>query len=563
MDILKLSDITVSDLNKLIEKDYFLEHGIKIGHDSIKLHIESKALSSASSLSSPILMKQCKHNNRIDWNKFPTAEYSNIRESVKHNSIHNITQQDIILLGLNKVKSGQLMHVHQDSFQSANFVNYENPSLHTYSISPYYYSNVLMSKLASQQILNHAIKGETLEIMGILLGFVSKNNFIVTRVFELPILGTETRVNAQSESYEYMVQYIDKIIEQDEIYGNEKVVGWYHSHPGYDCWLSSIDRRTQDLNQSFQDPYLAIVVDPLKSQQDKKISIGAFRTVKMNKNPSTQYDIEELSFYRLSITMFDSELNKCVSEKKLAFKFDINKYNDRREKVHDLTLTLLENMKHIKNMNSSQSKITHVKKKDYSASTQNINNKDLLQSQQYRDKRESINTNSEKSHNNSDTININTFKRSPYASMMSINSLLNNSDIDFMHDETDIEMESVSSGIYFGTERMLVDNEQSQQTSSSSTPHQALHRRQRQQGDKIKAPVVDKTNIRNDIIDSNNDDNENNDSEITKSDHVNPASITIEREHEYISYLTTKRSIFRLKLQEYRSLRLYRDVFTL
>lgn len=563
MDILKLSDITVSDLNKLIEKDYFLEHGIKIGHDSIKLHIESKALSSASSLSSPILMKQCKHNNRIDWNKFPTAEYSNIKESVKHNSIHNITQQDIILLGLNKVKSGQLMHVHQDSFQSANFVNYENPSLHTYSISPYYYSNVLMSKLASQQILNHAIKGETLEIMGILLGFVSKNNFIVTRVFELPILGTETRVNAQSESYEYMVQYIDKIIEQDEIYGNEKVVGWYHSHPGYDCWLSSIDMRTQDLNQSFQDPYLAIVVDPLKSQQDKKISIGAFRTVKMNKNPSTQYDIEELSFYRLSITMFDSELNKCVSEKKLAFKFDINKYNDRRERVHDLTLTLLENMKHIKNMNSSQSKITHVKKKDYSASTQNINNKDLLQSQQYRDKRESINTNSEKSHNNSDTININTFKRSPYASMMSINSLLNNSDIDFMHDETDIEMESVSSGIYFGTERMLVDNEQSQQTSSSSTPHQALHRPQRQQGDKIKAPVVDKTNIRNDIIDSNNDDNENNDSEITKSDHVNPASITIEREHEYISYLTTKRSVFRLKLQEYRSLRLYRDVFTL
>ena len=33
---------------------------------------------------------------------------------------------------------------------------------------------------------------------------------------------------------------------------HENAIGWYHSHPGYGCWLSGIDVSTQMLNQSFQ-----------------------------------------------------------------------------------------------------------------------------------------------------------------------------------------------------------------------------------------------------------------------------------------------------------------------
>lgn len=40
----------------------------------------------------------------------------------------------------------------------------------------------------------------------------------------------------------------------------ENVIGWYHSHPGYGCWLSGIDVSTQMLNQQFQEPFVAIVV---------------------------------------------------------------------------------------------------------------------------------------------------------------------------------------------------------------------------------------------------------------------------------------------------------------
>lgn len=30
----------------------------------------------------------------------------------------------------------------------------------------------------------------------------------------------------------------------------EVVVGWYHSHPGFGCWLSSVDVNTQQVTSS-------------------------------------------------------------------------------------------------------------------------------------------------------------------------------------------------------------------------------------------------------------------------------------------------------------------------
>ena len=42
-------------------------------------------------------------------------------------------------------------------------------------------------------------------------------------------------------------------------------MGWYHSHPSYGCWLSGIDVDTSERHQMMNDPFLAIVVDPIKS----------------------------------------------------------------------------------------------------------------------------------------------------------------------------------------------------------------------------------------------------------------------------------------------------------
>lgn len=45
--------------------------------------------------------------------------------------------------------------------------------------------------------------------MGLMLGKVDGNSMIIMDVFALPVEGTETRVNAQSQAYEYMTQYIE------------------------------------------------------------------------------------------------------------------------------------------------------------------------------------------------------------------------------------------------------------------------------------------------------------------------------------------------------------------
>lgn len=45
----------------------------------------------------------------------------------------------------------------------------------------------------------------------------------------------------------------------------ENAIGWYHSHPGYGCWLSGIDVSTQMLNQQFQEPFVAVVVNNIEN----------------------------------------------------------------------------------------------------------------------------------------------------------------------------------------------------------------------------------------------------------------------------------------------------------
>jgi len=56
--------------------------------------------------------------------------------------------------------------------------------------------------------------------------------------FALPVEATETRVNAANDANEYMISHME---DSEVVNRPENVVGWYHSHPGYGCWLSGID----------------------------------------------------------------------------------------------------------------------------------------------------------------------------------------------------------------------------------------------------------------------------------------------------------------------------------
>lgn len=120
----------------------------------------------------------------------------------------------------------------------------------------------------------HARSGVPHEIMGLMQGKVMGNSLVIMDSFALPVQGTETRVNAANEANEYMVKYIQEsekvcvrarrrlLLTLVQAKRLENAIGWYHSHPGYGCWLSGIDVDTQMNNQQFQDPFVAVVVCP-------------------------------------------------------------------------------------------------------------------------------------------------------------------------------------------------------------------------------------------------------------------------------------------------------------
>lgn len=68
---------------------------------------------------------------------------------------------------------------------------------------------VKVSALALLKMVMHARSGKNLEIMGLLQGKIDANTIIVMDTFALPVEGTETRVNAQAQAYEYMTTYTE------------------------------------------------------------------------------------------------------------------------------------------------------------------------------------------------------------------------------------------------------------------------------------------------------------------------------------------------------------------
>lgn len=56
------------------------------------------------------------------------------------------------------------------------------------------------------------------------------------------------------------------------------VVGWYHSHPGFGCWLSGVDINTQQSFEALNQRAVAVVVDPVQSVKGKVV-IDAFRLI--------------------------------------------------------------------------------------------------------------------------------------------------------------------------------------------------------------------------------------------------------------------------------------------
>ncbi|KAI8920192.1 hypothetical protein PhCBS80983_g06325 [Powellomyces hirtus] len=137
---------------------------------------------------------------------------------------------------------------------------------------------VYISSLALLKMLKHGRAGVPMEVMGLMLGeFVDDYTVRVIDVFAMPQSGTGVSVEAVDPVFQ------TKMVEMLKQTGRpEMVVGWYHSHPGFGCWLSSVDINTQQSFEALNQRAVAVVVDPIQSVKGKVV-IDAFRSI----NPQT------------------------------------------------------------------------------------------------------------------------------------------------------------------------------------------------------------------------------------------------------------------------------------
>jgi len=123
-------------------------------------------------------------------------------------------------------------------------------------------------------MLKHAKAGVPMEVMGYCLGsYIDEFTTKVNDVFFMPQVGTQVSVEATDPVFQTemcsMLQQTDR---------SEKVVAWYHSHPGYGPWLSNTDIGTHTDQTQLEKRMIAVVIDPLQSVKGKVV-IDAFKLI--------------------------------------------------------------------------------------------------------------------------------------------------------------------------------------------------------------------------------------------------------------------------------------------
>lgn len=113
-----------------------------------------------------------------------------------------------------------------------------------------------------------------MEVMGLMLGeFIDDYTVDVVDVFAMPQSGTGVSVEAVDPVFQ------TKMLDMLKQTGRpEMVVGWYHSHPGFGPWLSSVDINTQMSFEALNKRAVAVVIDPIQSVRGKVV-IDAFRLI--------------------------------------------------------------------------------------------------------------------------------------------------------------------------------------------------------------------------------------------------------------------------------------------
>jgi proteasome lid subunit RPN8/RPN11 len=122
-----------------------------------------------------------------------------------------------------------------------------------------------ISKVAEEKIRNHALQhvNERKEVMGLLLGGIYSHEgaeyALVRDVATTDLDATDVSVRFDHDAFEKLFASLE------EVGFRYIIVGWYHSHPSYHCFMSGTDVQTQR-SMFGQRAHSAVVIDPVSKE---------------------------------------------------------------------------------------------------------------------------------------------------------------------------------------------------------------------------------------------------------------------------------------------------------
>ena len=133
--------------------------------------------------------------------------------------------------------------------------------------------------LALGKVVKHTLTDLTREVAGLLVGKYLKKSDV------LEVWDAISGDQKASSGFVYLDE--DVMAATAEWLMRERpglyIVGWYHSHPGFDVFLSTIDIETQRRYQTMFPKAIAMVVDPVEYVKTRKLADLRFKVFHINR----------------------------------------------------------------------------------------------------------------------------------------------------------------------------------------------------------------------------------------------------------------------------------------
>jgi proteasome lid subunit RPN8/RPN11 len=173
---------------------------------------------------------------------------------------------------------------------------------------------IVISESIESEIEKHCFSETQVEVGGFLVGTIDGGRTNISAALpSLKAVSTQVNLTITHEAWS------DALSDVEENYPGMKIIGWYHSHPGFGLFLSEYDSFIQE--NFFVDPnHVALVVDPLEG------SLGWFvvrdsKTIELFRKPTSLPAIAEKGEERIDVLnrmSGDSEKRSSLSPKVLA-----------------------------------------------------------------------------------------------------------------------------------------------------------------------------------------------------------------------------------------------------